>query len=419
MPRPFVPGLLLLGLAPLVACNDADFFRVAGYQQESFSNRSDILFVIDNSASMSDESQALAVSFDSFINELADAADDFTTDGLHDAVGNYIDFVSNRSAFIDYQLGITTTDVPAHGGGLRGSPDFLIKGDPDLVGDFDANLLCHAACITDNIPSDPTYQCGDPLGDQVTRQYLDCACGTQFPENCAEIGDEEGFEAVFLAMCRAVDNPPPDCFVDSPITEADIGSNEGFIRENSTIIPVIVTDEGDDSRRLASNDPAIDDYLELFAEFPNRLSFAVIGPGHPQCQVGVTSWGQARYKAMVEATGGMFINIAEPDATGTCRTVSFGDALEQLGGLLRSLLDAFPLQAVPDVDTIVVVIDNEPVDRAVQVEGSDGVLTWSDGWSYRQADNTVVLHGSAIPDYNADVRVYYLPAQGTPRDLPF
>ena len=47
-----------------------EFFHLAGYEQESFSNDADILFVIDNSSSMKEEAQSLGNNFNVFINLL-------------------------------------------------------------------------------------------------------------------------------------------------------------------------------------------------------------------------------------------------------------------------------------------------------------------------------------------------------------
>ena len=50
------------------ACNQYEYFNIAGYEQANFSNDADILFVIDNSSSMKDESVALGENFNTFIN---------------------------------------------------------------------------------------------------------------------------------------------------------------------------------------------------------------------------------------------------------------------------------------------------------------------------------------------------------------
>ena len=89
-------------------CNQYELFRVAGYQQENYSNDAEILFVIDNSSSMQAESEELAIHFDTFIQFLTDPTQGGATyEGLDDAVDNYIRYVSERGRFLDFQLAIT------------------------------------------------------------------------------------------------------------------------------------------------------------------------------------------------------------------------------------------------------------------------------------------------------------------------
>ena len=78
-------GLLSL----LTACNQYEYFNIAGYEQASFTNKADILFVIDNSSSMRDESTALGTNFNTFINYLtSDDGAGQQFDDLDDAVDN-------------------------------------------------------------------------------------------------------------------------------------------------------------------------------------------------------------------------------------------------------------------------------------------------------------------------------------------
>ena len=85
-----------LTLPVLQGCNDYEMFRLAGLAQEDFSNDAELLFVIDNSTSMLEESADLAVNFDGFIAKLINPTGDGTLDGLSDAVDNYILSVGNR-----------------------------------------------------------------------------------------------------------------------------------------------------------------------------------------------------------------------------------------------------------------------------------------------------------------------------------
>jgi len=371
---------LLLPLLP--ACAGADNFRVAGYQQDEFTNNADILFVIDNSSSMGEENQALIDNLGVFIEELS-ASGASGSDGLVDAVDNYIEFSSQGTRFINFNIGVTSTDVAASYGALTGADPLVTFGEDDVVATFQANVE-EAATLSGS-------------------------------------GNEEGLEAVFMAMCRAVENPPEPCFDEiDQFTEADILSNEGLIRERGALIPVIVSDEGDVSRRRDSQlegapDDQPDEYEALYALFGKRMGWAVIGPTPGVCEgaTPVPEWTADRYEYMVERTDGIWvdINTGAPD----CGVTDFADALEQIGELVNRLLDSFPLQAVPDPDTIRVFVEGRVVERAT----GDGLGGWTNGWSYDATANAIVFHGSAVPGYGAQVEIYYLPVSGEPRDLPF
>lgn len=399
----------LAGVCGLSGCNAYDYLRVAGFEQESFSSAADILFVVDNSQSMIEESSSLARNFDIFAERLQQQQAEQNFDGLADAVENYVELLTDRSAFIDYQLGVTTTNVdgteqdPADAGRLLGANPIITKDDTNLAQKFNENLLCSAVCFGD-------------FPDAETDALIRETCGRNAENNCPMSGDEEHLEAVYLAMCRASENPPAGCFQgENALQERDRGSNAGFLRDNSTLIVAIVSDEGDSSRRLQQGDPDVKKYLDLYAEFGHRMSFAVIGPN---CDPGITDWGKARLQNIANETGGIYVPISNKNEAGICETIDFANALGELGGLLRGLADAFRLQLEPIVDSITVSVDGRPVPRAEETVDAQGNPSYTDGWRYRAADNAVVLTGSAIPEYNAEVRVYYLPVSGQPRTFP-
>jgi hypothetical protein len=375
--RSFLPVLVPL----LVGCNSYDLFRVTGFQQEAFTNDADVLFVVDNSGSMIEENEALGDNFEVFITELAADQGTATSDGLVDAVDNYIEFAARRTTFIDFHIGVTSTDAGATYGGLFGSNPVIEFGEPDVVEAFqDA--------------ADEANQIGGS-------------------------GNEEGLEAVFMAMCRAVAEPPAPCFEEvNQFTEEDILSNDQLLRNNSAFIPVIVSDEGDVSRRKdGDGDDFPEEYDQLYRLFGHRMAWAVIGPTPGECQgdppVLVPDWTADRYRFFVDETDGIWVDIAQVDEG--CAMTDFAAALQEIGELVNRLLESFPLQAVPDPDTILVFVDGKEVQRAA----GDGQGGFTDGWSYDADDNAVRFHGTAVPDYNAKVRIYYLPISGMPRDLPF
>ena len=108
---------------------------------------------------------------------------------------------------------------------------------------------------------------------------------------------------------------------------------------------------------------------------------------------------------------------------GECEPSDFSVHLQDLGDLLNSLLNQFPLQSIPDPDTILVYVDNVEIAESECLENcevdSTGDPIWGDGWTYETGENAVYFHGTAVPDYNANVRIYYRPVSDLPRSLPF
>ncbi|TVQ92180.1 MAG: hypothetical protein EA397_07410 [Deltaproteobacteria bacterium] len=448
--RPLVSCLLAAGLALASGCNDYEMFRLAGFAQEDFSNRADLLFLADSSPSMYREAGSVAANFDAFIERLISPSglDPDETSAVSRATADYILNVSNRGAVVDFQLAMTSIDIseppgPGDNGALYdgSGSNILRRADPDVGDAFRYHLLCEATCYlgpNGGLPSQfdigrDSWTCGDPLdSDEVFYEYNDCLCGGRevWMGNCGS-GQEEPLEAALLAMCRTLD--PSDssanvqelldiCEERTPFDrDADGLSNDGLLRENSTLVAIIVTDEGDGSRRLTQGDPDPQPYLDLYRRFPTRMTWAVIGPNTDRCNgFGATRWGTERFHRLVEATNGMYDDIeTEPDDEGNCDIEDFSQSFRRLGELLAGLLEAFPLQALPDVETIRVYVDGRRVEQAAEVLNETGGSSFSDGWSYDPTQNAVRFHGDAVPDFSARVRIYYLPLEGMPRSLPF
>ena len=528
----------------LMSCNQYEFFNVAGYEQATFSNDADILFVIDNSASMWQEASALGQNFNVFINQLAtQSGSEGAVHGLNDAVNDYISYVTKRGNFIDYQLAITTTSVdytgagsssalePGEAGLLTGSPTILGRDNPDVATAFKKNLLC-STTYWDEVEllkpenQDPNYDCdagGDP--EFISVQYLDCLCGVDQWTSPAGSGQEEPLEAALMALCRAEENPPDVCYqlsdpvcsknaciidntVMTDITNAqncgtcidgngeqlssyenrndcevndntwisgqfgnhteeqcdlikqaypnvswdftpsvfgtnDVGTNGGFLRDGSTVVIAILGDEGDTSRRIPNGSDDVTTYLDAFAQFDRNIKFVAFGPdlvldddgvGYslPCNNGGSTDWAAARLLHMTEETRGFYSSLEEEDGA-NCVPSDFSVHLERLGVLLNNLDTSFRLATIPDVTSIQVYVDGEIIDPSpVLTSNPDGTpLTYGAGWSYESADNAVTFWGDpitnpqklddgcCIPDYNSDVRIYYRPLAGKPRELPF
>ncbi len=423
-----VPVFAACAIAALsTSCNDYDLFRVSGYQQETFTNRADVLFVIDNSESMFDKAESLAVNFAKFIGSLERISDTRSFDGLSDAVSNYLEDTEIVTSSVDYQFAITTTSADNEKGALVGP--LVTRTDKRIVDNFLEGLTCNATCFDSTLPRDSTHNCGDPVGQFLTQEYLECLCGSGWG-NCGS-AREEGLESTFLAMCRAVENPPRACFDDyiapdgdkeeSELVARDALTNEGMLRDGANLIVVVVSDEGDNSRRLDREEiPTA--YEELFAQFDKRMTWVFVGPTLNEAQTDLrcpgtgSDFGVIRYNYLAFRSSGRTIDILDE----RCNPRDFDAALTELGELLTNLATTFPLQSVPVVDSITVVVDGRPVRRAEDLgPGPFGLTEFSDGWTYRFSDNSIQFWGNAIPGYEAEVRVYYEPIDGIPRELPF
>jgi hypothetical protein len=455
---------LLAMAGALAGCNRYVPFLVTGQEQENFNNNADIVFVVDNSDSMQPVAEDLALNVNTFISTLtSEEASNVPRETLSDATSNFIREVSGDTLLIDYQLAVTTSSIEYDNGvgptdgidpGEAGTlvAPVIDRNDDDPAIAFQKAVLCGATCIDENdVPTDPAYVCTEnpQPGDQVTSDYLDCLCGPgEWTGHCGS-GNEMQIEAAYIAMCRATEGVPvggslevPDScysYLD-PIGSAekptvfqpgDEHSNDGMLREpteedeGAQTVIVIITDEGDGSYRLATGDTDVDLYVDLFNEFQQPVRLAVVGPAYHDGDLGCNSggaqpWAVERMQNLVAELHGVYIDIEAPDENGDCAYTDFGTNLEQIGQLLSSLLTIFPLQSVPDVSTIDVYVDGEQVDAAPVVSGTPeaGDIVYGDGWYYDPAENAIGFSGAAVPPYNADVKIYYRPIGGTPRDLP-
>ncbi len=460
------PGrIVAAALLPLLAstsCNRYEYFNLAGYEQASFKNDVDVIFIIDNSPSMMQEAEALALNFNVFITQLADPnAGGQVTETLSDAVDNYISYTNSRTSVLDYQLGITTTTVtptegtstalePGEAGTLVGP--VVARGDANVSDTFLDTLLCDTTNWDQTLLSQAAWDCDDPGSpDEISEAYLDCRCGDTWKDNQGG-GNEQPLEAALLTLCRATPDPPDVCYHtyagtetgtddDSTFGDSDVLSEPDIIRDNSTVVFVIVTDEGDNSTQfLSTGDEDASYYLAAYDQFPNTVHFAVIGPRFNEqtrqataCELNdsaevretVPYWSVRRLNQVATDTDGFYADITQgaditdPDAPPPCEVADFSVYLEQLGQLLVNLSNVFPLSSIPDVSTIQVFVDGVEVPQATLGGDSGSAGDYSSGWSYDPSQNAVVFWGDSVPDYNADVQIYYRPLEGKPRSLPF
>jgi hypothetical protein len=265
----------------------------------------DLVLLVDNSSSMDEESVQIGAHAEEIVAALVATGD-------------------------DWQLGVTsvTTDPTAGDEGVAGDP----YGEPIALGEDGAadalreRLWCEATCWnTVEIPSAPDYACGDDPA-VLSREFLDCLCGEGvWQDNCGS-GDEQGLEAALLAACRAVETPTDACYgyvVDGGATEVPTviagaeGTNAGLLR-GGAVRYVILSDEGDSSRRTPTGDSDVTPWVDAFDGLGLPWRFSVYGPAwdgeNGDCLEGAQPWAVERYQQMVAARSGVYQPIADLDA---------------------------------------------------------------------------------------------------------
>jgi len=308
--RPICYGLFF----PILACNAEGVF---GGSEKSIPVPIDLLFVIDNSASMMPESKALGQSFERFL----------------DAVDSDLDF----------QLGVTTSVVESgSGGSLLG--DISVHGDADMQTIFKQQLFCDATSWDrDRLPRDADYACGEE-STEVSVEYLDCLCDGGRWDGEGSSGSQEPLEAALLSLCRAVENPPESCFDAGTFSSNATGTESGFVREDSAVVIMVVGDSGDGSRRMDLGEEKPEIYLRAFEEFDRDIMFTAIGPNLTRetnafiCNTaGANYWMVERLYSMIDDTGGFYRPLEDKTSNNDCALNPFADHMDALADFLSTL----------------------------------------------------------------------------------
>jgi hypothetical protein len=216
--------------------------------------KTDVLFVIDNSGSMSEEQAGIATELPAFLSELKQGggvAQEFRV-GVITTTVYQRSFANNREAYREY---------PEESGHLRPVPS--ASGEPSAERFIEG--------------SDPQ------LLDKFQRLVVQGTSGS---------GQETPFEAVRLAVASSLATTP-----------LEQGGNGGFLRDGARLLVVVVTDEGDCSSMLrpppvvltqdtstdicsdqAAKLTSVEEYFKIFEELRDstgalrEVLWATIGP---------------------------------------------------------------------------------------------------------------------------------------------
>lgn len=174
--------------------------------------------------------------------------------------------------------------------------------------------------------------------------------------------------------------------------------NQGFLRDESFMAIIILSDEEDNSPK--TNDQHID-YLDTLTGTTggyrryNVSNISVLDlnncTGHAVSEVG------QRYQDLSAATDGITADICEDDYT---------NLLGEIQTKITTLSTQFYLSRFPVPETIVIklsqtcngVYETVPFDQ-----------TQTNGWYYRVESNAITFHGSWVPQQDACLEVDYTP----------
>lgn len=290
--------LLLLGLGPPGCAgggghDDDDDGGTEEVEPPSM-GQADVLFVVRDSENMGEPMEALIRAFEDFAEVAGSEA---------------------QVAFVD--------DVPREdlGGDLLGAPIAVHNG----VAAIQSQLACRGTCWDEvDVPSDSSYTCGDPVGDQVSQEWLECRCEVDWEEagSCVSPqGSSEPLEAALLALCRASDSDPGVCAHSSSDWDSSwLGSNAGLLRGGPLHI-VVFSDMGDTSDRIGAweDDSAV--YAEAFdALAPDGWTLHLMGTAWNSdtsgfyCQVdAIHEYMTDRLVNLVDLSGGVRANLYDED----------------------------------------------------------------------------------------------------------
>jgi hypothetical protein len=316
-----------------------------------FNNKLDILWVIDNSGSMSPSQTNLVNNFKSFIQN-------FQTLGY------------------DFQMAVTTSDA--------------YKADPSLSGYSSANS--GLGKFRDGSGSTHT---GVFVINQNTPNL-----NNVFVTNATQGASGDGDERAFSSFRWALKSP--------------LNTTFNFLRPTSFFAVIILSDEDDfsDMTRCAdcstdhnyadANLETVSSYVSWLDTLTNstgvsrRYNVNAITVLDNTCKQQLLNNGSStsiigqRYIQLAQATSGV---------TGSICDASYANDLDAIQSQIATLSTQFPLDRVPQVNTIVVVVNGVTIPQDP-----------TNGWTYNSSNNSIMFHGSAVPAQNATIQINFTPA---------
>lgn len=322
-----------------------------GQSASTVNNKVDILWVVDNSSSMTPLQTNLVNNFNSFISN-------FQTKGY------------------DFRMAVTTTDA----------------------------YLANAAFNND--PTQSSFR--DGVGSTHTGVFvIDSTTPnlTQtFVTNASQGQAGSGDERAFSSFQEALNNPANANFVrsDSFFSIIILSDEDDFSDITRPQGSWLVSGGIPDHDYQNPNMPSVDSYLSYLDTFTNSASatnrrynvsaIAVLDstclnqhiPDAPSTVVG------QRYVQMANETNGVVGSICD---------ANYSTTLQNIQQKILELSTQFPLNRTPVISSIVVIVNGQTIPQDP-----------TNGWTYISTANAIQFHGTAIPPQGASISVSFDPA---------
>ena len=168
------------------------------------------------------------------------------------------------------------------------------------------------------------------------------------------------------------------------VTHAALTSNSSFMRSPSNGLSVIVVSDEDDSGSNIQGQNFINWFQGLKSNDPSLVRYSAFLDAN-----GGLFGGNPLYEEVIQATQGY---IADINAN------SYQQSLEEMALASAGLTVRFPLAQEPaNLSSLTVVIDGTEVDQDP-----------FNGWTYDSRSNSIVFHGTEIPEAGEGVSVSYM-----------
>lgn len=355
---PFVAGVMTLALITGCSKGSSSYSTLPTGQTFSQStyqvnNKIDVLWVVDNSSSMTPLQQNLVANFNTFISNF-------------------------QSKGYDFHIAVTSTDAYLSGAAFRNNPSLAKFKDGAPGAETGVFMLTND---TPNLVS--TFVANGSLGQTGS-------------------GDERAFSSIKASL--------------------DSSLNSGFLRTDSFLAVIILSDEDDFSDPTRPEDSfgytggiADHDYsdpnLETVASYVSYMDTLT-----------ASTSSNRRYNVnaitVLDNTCLASHSAQAPSSIIGQRYISFANSTN---GVLGSICDSNYANSIQLIQQRVIelstqfVLDRAPVESSIKVVVNNVSIAndATNGWTYSSSTNSITFHGTAVPSQGASISVSFDPASIT------